>query len=181
MFRLRAAVWDDLPALASLIDDSVRGLSERFYTAMQVESALRHVLGVDSQLVADGTYFVIECDEVIVAAGGWSGRRTLYGGDQSKAGVEDEPMDPATTPARLRAFFVHPLWSRRGLGRRLYEACEEAAALAGYRSFELVATLPGVPLYEALGFATHERYSLQMPDGEELEVVHMTKEIAAEE
>src|SRR5919199_2074615 len=123
--QLRPATPADVPALHALIAASVRGLSASFYTAAQIESALEHMFGVDSQLIADGTYYVVEAGATLVAAGGWSARRTLFGGDQWK-GVEDPRLDPNTEPARIRAFFVHPAWARRGLARRLFAACRDA-------------------------------------------------------
>lgn len=156
----------------------MRGLSVGFYTDRQIESALRHVFGVDSQLIADGTYFLIEGDgEEIAAAGGWSRRATLYGGDQHKASSSDPLLDPVTDAARIRAFFVHPRYARRGLARRLFDACQDAARQAGFRALELGATLPGVPLYEALGFTARERVDAVMPDGVVLPVVRMSRPI----
>ena len=172
--RLRAAIHADIPALRSLIVASVRELSVGYYTAEQVESGLRHLYGVDSQLVADGTYYVIENADGIAAAGGWSRRRTLYGGDQMKE-AEDPLLDPMTDAARIRAFFVHPAWARRGLGRRLFAACEAAARAAGFRRFELAATLPGEPLYAALGFVARERGAVTFPDGVDLPCVMMER------
>jgi GNAT superfamily N-acetyltransferase len=175
MQRLRLATSADIPALGRLIGESVRGLSVGYYTSLQIESALRHVFGPDTQLIADQTYYVAE-DEPgeLIAAGGWSRRRTLFGGDQMK-GTTDPLLDPATEAARLRAFFVHPAWARRGLGRRLFERCAEDAVRAGFRTLELVATLPGEPLYLALGFAPLERRLVALPDGEPLPVVRMTR------
>jgi GNAT superfamily N-acetyltransferase len=114
-------------------------------------------------LLADGTYYVIDAGDRIVAAGGWSARQTLFGGDQMKAG--DDVAIGLTMPARIRAFFVDPDWTRRGLARRLYDACEAAARERGFQHFELMATLPGVPLYHALGFMDLERVDVPMPDG----------------
>jgi GNAT superfamily N-acetyltransferase len=152
-------------------------LSVGYYTAEQAESALVHVFGPDTQLIADGTYYVAEAaDGTLVASGGWSHRRTLFGGDQTKSGA-DPLLDPATEPARIRAFFVHPAWARRGLGRLLFERCLSAARADGFRELTLVATLPGVPLYEALGFVAGERFAVPMPDGVELPVVTMTRSI----
>jgi GNAT superfamily N-acetyltransferase len=155
---------------------SVRGLSVGYYTPAQAEGALVHVFGPDTQLIADGTYYVVESGGALVAAGGWSRRRTLYGGDQTKSGA-DPTLDPATEPARIRAFFVHPAWARRGLGRLLFEHCRDAAHAAGFRELTLVATLPGVPLYTALGFVEGERFAVAMPDGLELPVIRMTRKI----
>jgi GNAT superfamily N-acetyltransferase len=176
VFNVRVATDADVPALHTLIAESVRGLSAGYYTPAQAESALVHVFGPDTQLIADGTYYVVESGATLVAAGGWSGRRTLYGGDQTKSS-EDPALDPATEPARIRAFFVHPAWARRGLGRLMFEHCRSAARAAGFRELTLVATLPGVPLYEALGFVAQESFSVPMPNGIELPVTRMTREI----
>ena len=180
VYEVRAAADADVPTLRALIAASVRGLSVGYYTAEQAEAALVHVFGPDTQLIADGTYYVVEADEAglrtLVAAGGWSRRRTLYGGDQTKSGG-DPLLDPATEPARIRAFFVHPAWARRGLGRRLFDHCHRAARDAGFRELTLVATLPGVPLYSALGFVEGERFAVPMADGLELPVVRMTRPV----
>lgn len=177
MFQLRLATPADVPAIGGLIAESVRGLSAGYYTPAQVESALRHVLGPDTQLIADRTYYVAETEAgELVAAGGWGKRRTLHGGDQSKAG-DDPLLDPATDAARIRAFFVHPAWARRGLGRMLFDRCAADAAAAGFRTLELNATLPGVPLYLALGFEPGERSEVVLPDGQVLGVVHMTRDM----
>ena len=176
MFDVRVATDADVPALRTLIVESVRGLSAGYYTATQAESALVHVFGPDTQLIADGTYYVVESGGTLIAGGGWSRRRTLYGGDQTKSGA-DAPLDPATEPARIRAFFVHPAWARRGLGRLLFEHCRDAARAAGFRELTLVATMPGVPLYTALGFDERERFAVPMADGLELPVVRMTRDL----
>jgi GNAT superfamily N-acetyltransferase len=175
-FPLRLATSDDIPSLHALIAQSVRGLSAGFYTPAQVESALRYVFGPDTQLVADGTYYVIEAGEQLAAAGGWSRRRTMYGGDQAKA-AEDPLLDPAVDAARIRAFFVHPEWARRGLGRRLFEECRTAARAAGFRRLELVATLPGEPLYRTLAFEVAERFTVTLPDGVEVPFALMTRPV----
>ena len=178
MPQLRLATPDDIPGLRALIEQSVRALSVGYYSVSQVESALRYVFGPDTLLIADRTYYVIESEAgVLVAAGGWSRRRTLYGGDQMK-GAEDPLLDPATEAARIRAFFVHPAWARRGLGRRLFERCAADAARAGFRSMELMATLPGEPLYRALGFAPLERTTAPLPGGETLPVVRMARSLS---
>jgi GNAT superfamily N-acetyltransferase len=175
---VRVATTADVPMLRELIGLSVRGLSVGFYSDAQIEAAMNEVFGVDTQLVADGTYYVIDGPAGPVAAGGWSARRTLYGGDQRKQG--DDPMlDPATDAARIRAFFVHPEWARRGLARQLYAACERAAAAATFHRFELMATLPGEPLYRALGFAPVEQVVVTLGQGVELPLVRMTRPIDA--
>jgi GNAT superfamily N-acetyltransferase len=165
---------DDVPGLQALIRSSVRGLSNGYYTPRQVESALMYVFGVDSQLIADGSYFVAESDNLLVGCGGWSKRNTLYGGDHTK-GTEDPLLYPASDAARIRAFFVHPNWARLGIGRQLMQTCEMAARVAGFRRAELGATLPGEPLYAAMGYAVVERFQLHFPDGEEFPLVKMSK------
>jgi GNAT superfamily N-acetyltransferase len=176
MHHVRLATMADVPVLQKLIEQSARGLSGGYYTAAQIESTLRYVFGADTRLIADGTYYVVEADGRIVACGGWSRRRTLFGGDQMKRG-EDPLLDPAKEAARIRAFFVHPEWARRGLGRLLIERSTEAARAAGFLRMELLATLPGEPLYRAAGFAETERFSLQLPDGVEVPVVRMSRAI----
>ena len=173
---IRLAVPDDVPEIRRLIDASVRGLSASHYSSAQIDSALRHVFGVDTHLIADETYFVVEAGTEIAAAGGWSRRGTLYGGDQLKNGA-DPLLDPSTDAARIRAFFVHPSWTRRGLASRIFGECLDAAQRSGFDRFELAATLPGEPLYAALGFTVAERYVAQMPDGEELPLARMTRRI----
>jgi GNAT superfamily N-acetyltransferase len=178
MENLRVAVPEDVPAIQALIADSVRVLSRGYYTEEQAESALEYVFGVDSQLIADESYYVIEDEQGMVAAGGWSRRAHLYGGDQTK-GAEDALLDPAKDPARIRAFFVAPRAARRGLGRHLYDQCAAAAALSGFTRLELAATMPGVPFYRALGFEMGEQYSISFPDGLDLPLVNMRREIRA--
>lgn len=173
---LRVATESDVRELSTLIDRSVRSLSASVYTAAQIEAALTHIFGVDTQLIADGTYYIIESGKTIVAAGGWSARQTLFGGDQIKADA-DEIIDPSTLPARIRAFFVDPGWTRRGLARRLYDACEAAARARRFRRFELMATLPGVPLYRALGFVDIEAVDVPMPGGLVLPCVRMGRRL----
>jgi GNAT superfamily N-acetyltransferase len=152
----------------------VRALSAGHYTDRQVESALIHIFGVDSQLIADGTYYVAVGGGKLVGGGGWSKRQTLFGGDQMKS-IEDLLLDPGRDPARIRAFFVHPDWARRGIGRRIIEACEAAAREHGFHSMELGSTLPGEPLYAALGYTVTKRFDIAMPDGEHLPAAHMVK------
>jgi GNAT superfamily N-acetyltransferase len=175
-FVVRAARRDDVPAIEQLIERSVRELSAAWYTPEQIGSALRHMFGVDTQLVDDGTYYVVEHDGVLVASGGWSRRRTLFGGDRWKR-EPDELLDPALEPARIRAFFVRPEWSRRGLGRQLFETALRDALLARFRRMELMATLPGEPLYRALGFQSGERVELELPDGVRVPLVRMSRDI----
>jgi GNAT superfamily N-acetyltransferase len=131
------------------------------------------VFGVDSQLIADGTYFVVEAGS-IVACGGWSKRKTLFGSDRVP-GREDDLLDPRLDAAKIRAFFVHPNWARRGIGTRLLEACETAATEAGFRRFELGATLTGEPLYAARGYVPQERVEVPLANGASLPIIRMSK------
>lgn len=181
VFAIRRALPADVPALTALIERSVAALSVGYYSPAQIVSATRYVFGVDTQLIADGTYYAVEQGGTLVAAGGWSHRRTLFGGDQMKQGgdMRDRGLDPTVSPARIRAFFVDPQWVRRGLGRLLFRECERAAALHGFRAFELVATLPGEPLYAALGFVCEERFDVDLPDGVTLPVARMTRAIVS--
>ena len=172
----RRATSDDIPAIRVLIARSARELSVGFYTPDQVEAAITYIFGVDTQLIADGTYLVIDSPDGLAAAGGWSGRRTLFGGDQMKS-AEDARLDPATDAARIRAFFVDPRWARRGLARVLYNACSQAAAEAGFQRFELMATAPGEPVYERLGFTVLERVELSLPTGIAVPFARMARSI----
>jgi GNAT superfamily N-acetyltransferase len=172
--EIRLATSADLPALSELIPLSVRGLSRGFYSDAQIESAIRHIFGPDTQLIADRTYFVAIVGGVVVGCGGWSRRRTLFGGDQMKT-ADDPLLDPNAEPARIRAFFVHPDWTRCGIGGAILDACMSAASAAGFRGAELVATLPGEPLYRAFGFQVVERFEAPMPDGRALPVVRMIR------
>lgn len=173
--QLRLATSEDLPALDQLMRRSIRALSAGYYTERQIEISLVHVFGIDTQLIADGTYFVAETEGQIVGCGGWSKRSKLYGGDQTKEGA-DSLLDPTTEAARIRAFFVDPDFARRGIGRQIIEACEAAARAAGFTKLELGATLPGVPLYSAMGYRPIERIEHPMPEGEVLPVVIMGKQ-----
>lgn len=170
----RLATFNDIPELQQLIGLSVRGLSTGYYTRQQIESAIKYIFGVDTQLVTDGTYYVAEQEGVTVGCGGWSKRNTLYGGDQHKE-VEDPLLDPETDAARIRAFFVHPDYARRGIGSHIMKVCEGAAQSNGFKSLQLGATLPGVPLYETMGYHAIEHIDQPMPDGEVLPLVKMSK------
>src|SRR5215469_10123815 len=174
----RLACENDIPALEKLIPLSVRILQAPYYSTAQMEAAIGPVFGVDRQLIRDRTYFAVEHDGQIVGCGGWSKRKTLYGGDRDRAG-EDEELDPKSDPARIRAFFVHPNWARRGIGRVILAICERAALAAGFQKAELVATLAGEPLYASFGYAVAERYEAPMSDGLTLPVVRMNKVLAS--
>ena len=179
--HLRQATSADAPRLHELICLSVRGLMPQAYTPSQLEAALGNWLGLDTQLIADGTYFVVEdVDEnnrtALVGCGGWSKRKTQYGSDH-RAGREDALLNPAREAAKIRAFFVHPDWARRGIGRMLLEACEKAAADAGFTRLEMGATLTGVPLYARFGYVAGERRDLPLKDQEPLAIVMMSKSL----
>jgi len=172
----RLAELDDVARLNELIHASARELSRDYYSAEQIDAAIRFVFGVDTRLIQDRTYYAVEAGGSPIACGGWSRRGALYGGDQRR--MSEAPLlDPARDPARIRAFFVSPAWARRGLGRRLLDVCRDAAASEGYRELELMATLPGVPLYEACGFAAVERVVDRLPNGVELPFVRMRRPI----
>ncbi len=175
--QIRRATLTEVAAINTLIELSATELSRGYYTPAQTSALISHVFGVDTQLLCDGTYYVIERDGQLVACGGWSGRRTLFGGDQAKAG-EDPLLDPGTEPARIRAFFVHPDFARQGLGTRLLANCEDAARGAGFRRTELMATLPGERLYGALGYEARESVTHTMPDGESVVFVRMERGLA---
>jgi predicted N-acetyltransferase YhbS len=171
---IRPAHEQDIPALEALIALSVRTLLTPHYAPAVLAASLGPAFGVDAQLIRDGTYFVVEDAGEIVACGGWSRRRTVYGGDRARPG-EDAPLDPTRDPARIRAFFVHPQWARRGLGRSLLVASEDAARAAGFSTAMLVATLAGEKLYAAFGYTVVERHDAPLPGGLALPVVRMTK------
>ena len=173
-FSLRRARAEDYPALEALIPLSVRTLLAPFYSSEQMEAALGPVYGVDRQLIRDGTYFVVERAGQVVGCGGWSRRRSVFGGDQARLG-EDAALDPVHEPARIRAFFVHPAWARRGIGRAILSACESALCAAGFRNAVLVATLAGEPLYAAFGYAVAERYEIALAGGLTIPAVRMAK------
>lgn len=178
--RLRKALAEDVPRLHEVIHASVRGLQAGDYSPAQIEGALRTVYGVDSQLIADGTYFVAEDASpgkpLIVACGGWSKRKTLYGGDQY-AGREDSLLDPKVDAAKIRAFFVHPDWARRGIGGMILQACENAAREAGFTRLEMGATLSGVAFYKAKGYELFESQQVPLGNGESLAIVRMAKRV----
>jgi len=174
---LRQAVPADIPALRVLIDASVRGLHAVYDTPSQIEGALQSVYGVNSQLIADGTYYVVEAEATIVGCGGWSKRKTLFGGDHW-TGREDALLVPQQDAAKIRAFFVHPDWVRRGIGSMILDACEAAAVAAGFTRCEMGATLTGVPLYRARGYVALENLEAPLANGESLTVVRMEKRMS---
>lgn len=173
---LRTATADDIPAIGDLMVASASGLSAGFYDAQQTADSAQFLTVPDPDIIADGTYYVIE-EDGLIACGGWSARRKLFTGSAGQEGLSAERLDPATEPARIRAFFVHPHHARRGLGRMLYDRCEEAALAAGFQSFELMATLPGVPFYTSLGFTAHEPVPIDLPNGRPLPCRRMERQI----
>lgn len=191
--KIALATTEDIPALQTLIRESVATLSADYYSSDQIASGLSHIFGVDTQLILDGTYFIARVEDEIVGSGGWSKRRTLFGGDQMKSGDEstetsgahsgggrsqnrvDALLDPAAEAARIRAFYIHPRWSRRGVASQILTACEEAAKAAGFARVELVATLPGEPFYLSRGYKKLEAMQLETPDEESLPAFRMTK------
>ena len=173
-WQLRLAKTDDVGQLEALIPRSARSLQASCYSPAQIEAALGPIFGVDRQLIADGTYFVAERDDEILGCGGWSRRKSQFGGNAVRTQA-DALLDPATTAARVRAFFVSPEWARQGIGRAIMSACEEAIRAAGFRRVEIVATLVGEPLYRAFSYSVAERYDIPMKDELVLPVVRMIK------
>jgi GNAT superfamily N-acetyltransferase len=171
---IRKAVLEDIPVLEALIPESVRVLGAGYYTPEQIEGSLGMVFGVDSQLIRDGTYFVAEVEGKIVGCGGWSRRRTLFGSDQAPE-KDDAWLNPSRDAARIRAFFVHPAWARLGIASRIMQTCEAAAGEERFSRLELVATLPGEPLYRAHGFSAAEYFQVPLSNGGSLPVVRMSK------
>ncbi|HEX4379396.1 MAG TPA: GNAT family N-acetyltransferase [Candidatus Acidoferrum sp.] len=191
--RIRTATRDEVPVLRSLIEASVRELQAADYTEKQREGALRTVFGVDSRLIEDRTYLVADASDAsdtlgaaaprtaadslkpaIAGCGGWSKRKTLFGGDQW-SGREDSLLDPARDAAKIRAFFVHPAWARQGVGTLILNACESAARAAGFSRFEMGATLTGVKLFSVKGYVPLKRMDVPLDDGEVLPIVQMEK------
>ncbi len=173
-FQLRTATLNDHDTLRELIARSARGLSAGDYSADQVEGALRGAFGVDTQLIRDGTYFVAEAAGRIVGCGGWSRRRTLFGGDTHQQRDAAE-LDPAVDAAKIRAFFVDPEWARRGIGRALLERCEAEARRHGFKRFEMMATLPGEKLYRVLSYLPGAPIEHPVGEGISIRFVPMSK------
>jgi GNAT superfamily N-acetyltransferase len=176
MLTLRKATLEDRDVLRALIDRSARGLNVGDYQPQQIEGALQGAFGVDSQLIGDGTYFVVEHDAALVGCGGWSYRRTLFGGDR-RAERDAGELDPRTDPARVRAFFVDPSHARKGIGTMLLQKCESEAKLRGFSRVELMSTLTGVRLYSARGYSGAERVHYEVAPGVAIEFVPMSKAI----
>ena len=174
---IRLATRADLPAIEAVMRASMGALSAGFYDEQQAASAVRYIAVPDGQLIDDGAYFVVEEDSQVIACGGWSARKKLFTGTSDQV-ITDEWLDPATDAARVRAMFVDPAHARRGLGRLILNASEEAARRAGFRVCELMATLPGVPLYRACGYEEVGATMLELPDGTRLGAVLMRKDVS---
>jgi GNAT superfamily N-acetyltransferase len=172
----RRARREDLPGIAALMEAAIAELQKPFLDAGQI-TASRTIMGLDTQLIDDGTYFVIEVDGVLAGCGGWSRRATLYGGDQSP-GRDAAPLVPGRDAARVRAMYTHPSFTRRGIGRLILSLCEEAAAAEGFTAVQLMATAAGEPLYAACGYRVTERL-FDERGGAPVPLARMSKPIGA--
>ncbi len=171
----RKATLADVPTIQALIAESAWGLSRADYSDAQIEAALQSAWGVDTELIGDGTYFLAEWGGTLVACGGWSRRRSLFGGD-AQGGRNSDALDPASDAARIRAFFVHPAWARRGLGKEMLALCERSARAHGFQSAELVATLPGERLYRVCGYMSQGAREYPLSGDQTITFVPMRKE-----
>lgn len=176
-YIIRKASLDDRERIKELIEQSARGLSRELYSPAQIEAAIRTVFGVDTDLIHDGTYFIAESGTRIVGCGGWSKRKTLFGGDQFSS-RDDALLDPLTEPAKIRAFFIHPNFARHGIARQILTVCEAEAANYAFRSIELMATLPGVPFYKSCGYSEMGAIDLDLGQDIKLGLIRMSKEIS---
>ncbi len=176
-FHLRTATAEDMSAIREVIDASVRGLQAGDYSPGEIEASLKTVFTTDTQLIADGTYFLAISESGEVAGcGGWSKRKTLYGGDHQVEKIEPELLDPAVDAAKVRAIFVHPRFARMGLGSLILKASEDAAVAAGFKRFEMGSTLTGLKLYALKGYREVDRVQVPVGGGEMIEVVRMVKD-----
>lgn len=175
-YVIRKANLDDRAAIEQLIVESARALSLEDYSGQQIEAAIATVFGVDTDLILDETYFVAESAGVLIGCGGWSKRKTLFGGDRF-ASRDSSELDPQVEAAKIRAFFVHPQWARKGVGRAILSACESAARVYGFRSLELMSTLPGLKLYRACGYEGDEPVEYVIGEGVSIEFVPMRKDL----
>lgn len=169
-FTLRKAVFDDKAKIEKLIAESVRGLSGGDYDTRQIELSIKTVFGVDTELIADETYFVAETEDgELAGCGGWSKRKTLYGASVYSQSRDSNLLDPKVDAAKIRAFFIHPDFARQGIGTMILERCEAEAKAHGFNSAEMMATLPGVKLYAVRGYAGDEKVEVQI--GENLDII----------
>lgn len=175
-FTNRIATLDDLPALREVMRRSIAQLQDTFLNPEQVRASHR-VMGLDTQLIRDSTYFIIESGGRIAGCGGWSWRSTLYGGDESAVTREPRALDPAAEPARIRAMYTDPDFVRRGVGRLILSLCEQAARDAGFRRATMMATMAGVPLYAACGYEEVEPITITNVEGVSVPLVRMEKSL----
>ena len=176
-FAIRAARPEDANAISELIAASVRGLAVGIYDNRQIELSIKTVFGVDHQLIDDGTYFVAEYEGRIVGCGGWGKRKTLFGASDYSESRDPQLLEPNVDPAKIRAFFIHPSEARKGIGKAILQRCEAEALAAGFRGAEMMATLPGVPLYAACGYRTAESVRVPVGEGLDIECIRMHKRL----
>ncbi|CAN5369979.1 GNAT family N-acetyltransferase [soil metagenome] len=179
-FKLRKALMNDVPAIKALIRESVRGLSRDVYSERQIELSIESVFGVDVDLIADATYFVAEADGLMVGCGGWSKRKTLYGASTYAESRDSELLDPAADPAKIRAFFIHPHWARKGIGTAILTAFESEASALGFNEAEMMATLPGVKLYAERGYSGTVETAVPVGEGVDIVCIKMSKILSKE-
>jgi len=177
-FRIRPARPEDVDSIRRVMIESAAVLSAGFYSDQEAADAATYLTIPDPDIIADGTYFVAESSEAVVGCGGWSMRKKLFTGSAGQEAISAERLDPAIDPARIRAFFVLPDYARQGVASAIYRECESAARGKGFRRLELMATLPGVPLYDRLGFIAGERVAIDLPNGRSLPGVRMAKHLA---
>lgn len=166
---IRKATLDDQTAIKVLIAESVRGLSRDFYNKQQIELSIKTVFGVDTELIEDETYFVVEANGRIAGCGGWSKRKTLYGASVYSHSRDSAKLDPERDAAKIRAFFIHPEYARKGIGKMILESCEREAKSFGFKSAEMMATLPGIKFYTVCGYAGDEE--VKIPVGENVDII----------
>ena len=176
-FVIRKATMDDRSEIEQLIGESVRGLSRDDYNERQIELSIRSVFGVDTDLILDNTYFVAVAGDEIIGCGGWSKRKTLYGASDYTRSRDTTELDPTKDAAKIRSFFISPHWARRGVGTAILEACEMEAKSCGFRYLEMMATLPGVKLYEVRGYQGDERVNVDIGEGEKIICIKMQKRL----
>jgi GNAT superfamily N-acetyltransferase len=174
-WSLRKAVLTDRDEIASLIAESVRGLSSDVYSKEQIELSITSVFGVDEDVINDNTYFVVETDGAVVGCGGWSRRKTLYGASVYATSRDPEFADPRIDASKIRAFFIHPKYARQGIGTAILRACEAEAKAHGFTSAEMMATLPGVKLYRKHGYTGDESVRIPVGEGVVIECIRMKK------
>lgn len=176
-FVIRKATVDDQSKIEQLIAQSVRGLSRHDYNERQIELSVKSVFGVDTDLILDDTYFVAVAGNEIIGCGGWSKRKTLYGASVYTSSRDTSELDPTKDAAKIRAFFIAPHWARKGVGTAILEACETEARSFGFHHAEMMATLPGVKLYEVRGYQGDERADIDIGEGEKIVCIKMEKSL----